>query len=113
VLDLLGMLRNDTSTYAGTSAANAISDVSETFPDVVLAAFMAWLESGLDDAGWLLHRRATSGQDPLWSDPGTRNCATTTVPITDPSSVVDVWGLNSSVAWRASLFWHHVDFFHG
>jgi len=54
VLDLLGLLRNDPSTYARTSAANAISDISKAHPDLVLTALRTWSESGADDDNWLL-----------------------------------------------------------
>ncbi len=54
VLDLLGLLRADPSVYARTSAANAISDVSKTHPDLVLTVLATWHESASGDDSWLL-----------------------------------------------------------
>jgi 3-methyladenine DNA glycosylase AlkC len=42
VTELLGWLRADRETYVRKSVANALSDVSKTHPDIVLAALTRW-----------------------------------------------------------------------
>jgi 3-methyladenine DNA glycosylase AlkC len=43
-VQLLGIVRSDTSTYVLDAAAHAISDISRTHPDLVLAALTGWME---------------------------------------------------------------------
>ena len=65
---LLGALRADSSEYVRKSVAHALSDISKTHPDLILAALSGW--AGEDDAAWVVehaarHLRTAAPDHPL------------------------------------------------
>ncbi len=53
-IELLGNLKSDNSLYVKKSAANALSDISKKYPDLVLSYFSDWAKQADQNAKWVI-----------------------------------------------------------